>query len=129
MTKREVLTKAVAMDGFTAEEKEVLTKMIAGLDKRSSKPTKAQIANEAVKAEIREVLTAEPKTAKAIAEAVGESTNKVAALLKQIEGVIVTEGKGKNPKTYSIAEQGLLHNKVNPLKQGVDKNNPLQYNG
>jgi len=104
MTKREVLTKAVAMDGFTAEEKEVLTKMIAGLDKRSSKPTKAQIANEAVKAEIREVLTAEPKTAKAIAEAVGESTNKVAALLKQIEGVIVTEGKGKNPKTYSIAE-------------------------
>ncbi len=104
MTKREVLTKAVAMDGFTAEEKEVLTKMIAGLDKRSSKPTKAQIANEAVKAEIREVLSAEPKTAKAIAEAVGESTNKVAALLKQIEGVIVTEGKGKNPKTYSIAE-------------------------
>lgn len=104
MTKREVLTKAVAMDGFTAEEKEVLTKMIAGLDKRSSKPTKAQIANEAVKAEIREVLTAEPQTAKAIAEAVGESTNKVAALLKQIEGVIVTEGKGKNPKTYSIAE-------------------------
>ena len=104
MTKREVLTKAVAMDGFTVEEKEVLTKMIAGLDKRSSKPTKAQIANEAVKAEIREVLTAEPKTAKAIAEAVGESTNKVAALLKQIEGVIVTEGKGKNPKTYSIAE-------------------------
>ena len=104
MTKREVLTKAVAMDGFTAEEKEVLTKMIAGLDKRSSKPTKVQIANEAVKAEIREVLSAEPKTAKAIAEAVGESTNKVAALLKQIEGVIVTEGKGKNPKTYSIAE-------------------------
>ncbi len=104
MTKREVLTKAVAMDGFTAEEKEVLTKMIAGLDKRSSKPTKAQIANEAVKAEIREVLTAEPKTAKVIADAVGESTNKVAALLKQIEGVIVTEGKGKNPKTYSIAE-------------------------
>ena len=104
MTKREVLTKAVAMDGFTAEEKEVLTKMIAGLDKRSSKPTKAQIANEAVKAEIREVLTAEPKTAKAIADEVGESTNKVAALLKQIEGVIVTEGKGKKPKTYSIAE-------------------------
>ena len=104
MTKREVLTKAVAMDGFTAEEKEVLTKMIAGLDKRSAKPTKAQVANEAIKAEIAKVLTAEPKTAKAIADEVGESTNKVAALLKQIEGVIVTEGKGKNPKTYSIAE-------------------------
>lgn len=104
MTKREVLTKAVAMDGFTAEEKEVLAKMIAGLDKRSSKPTKAQIANEAVKAEIREALTAEPMTAKAIADAVGESTNKVAALLKQIEGVVKVEGKGKNPATYYIAE-------------------------
>ena len=79
ITKRDVLTKAMGMD-FT------------------------QVANEAVKAEIAKVLTAEPKTAKAIADAVGESTNKVAALLKQIEGVVVTEGKGKNPKTYSIAE-------------------------
>ena len=104
MTKREVLTKAVAMNGFTAEEKAILTNMIEGLNKRSSKPTKAQIANEVVKAEIRKVLSAEPKSAKVIADAVGESTNKVAALLKQIEGVVVTEGKGKNPKTYSIAE-------------------------
>jgi ABC-type Zn uptake system ZnuABC Zn-binding protein ZnuA len=103
ITKRDVLTKAMGMD-FTEDEIEVIKGMIAGLDKRSAKPTKAQVANEAVKAEIRKVLTAEPKTAKAIAEAVGESTNKVAALLKQIEGVVVTEGKGKNPKTYSIAE-------------------------
>ena len=103
-TRKEVFTKAMGMDAFSAEEKEVFAKAIASLEKRSSKPTKAQIANEAVKAEIREVLTAEPQTAKAIAEAVGESTNKVAALLKKIEGVIVTEGKGKNPKTYSIAE-------------------------
>lgn len=105
MTKREVLTKAVAMDGFTAEEKEVLTKMIAGLDKRSSKPTKAQVANEAIKAEIREVLTAEPKTAKEIAEAVGESTNKVAALLKQIDGVEKVKGeKSKDAARYKIAD-------------------------
>ena len=105
MTKREVFTKAMALtDVFSAEEIAVFEKAIASLDKRSSKPTKAQVANEAVKAEIAKVLSAEPKTAKAIAEAVGESTNKVAALLKQIEGVVVTEGKGKNPKTYSIAE-------------------------
>ena len=105
MTKREVLTKAVGMDGFTVEEKEVLTKMIAGLDKRSSKPTKAQVANEAVKAEIREVLSAEPKTAKEIAEAVGESTNKVAALLKQIEGVEKVKGeKSKDSARYKIAD-------------------------
>ena len=105
MTKREVFTKAMALtDVFSAEEIAVFEKAIASLDKRSSKPTKAQVANEAVKAEIAKVLSTEPKTAKAIAEAVGESTNKVAALLKQIGGVVVTEGKGKNPKTYSIAE-------------------------
>ena len=105
MTKREVFTKDIALtDVFSAEEIEVFKKAIAGLDKRSSKPTKAQIANEAVKAEIAKVLSVEPKSAKVIADAVGESTNKVAALLKQIEGVVVTEGKGKNPKTYSIAE-------------------------
>lgn len=104
-TRKEVFTKAMALtDVFSAEEIEVFKKAIASLDKRSSKPTKAQIANEAIKAEIANVLTVEPKTAKAIADEVGESTNKVAALLKQIEGVIVTEGKGKNPKTYSIAE-------------------------
>ena len=105
-TRKEVFTKAMALtDVFSAEEIEVFKKAIASLDKRSSKPTKLQIANEAIKAEIREVLTAEPKTAKAIADAAGiESTNKVASLLRQMEGVIVTEGKGKNPKTYSIAE-------------------------
>ena len=104
ITKREVLTKVVEGVALSEAEIEVVKGMIESLAKKSSKPTKAQVANEAVKAEIREVLTAEPKTAKAIADEVGESTNKVAALLKQIEGVIVTEGKGKNPKTYSIAE-------------------------
>lgn len=103
-TRKEVFTKAMGMDAFSAEEKEVFAKAIASLDKRSSKPTKAQVANEAIKAKIAETLTAEPQTAKAIAEAVGESTNKVASLLKQIDGVIVTEAKGKNPKSYAIAK-------------------------
>ena len=103
ITKRDVLTKAMGMD-FTEDEIEVIKGMIAGLDKRSAKPTKAQIANEAVKAEIAKVLTAEPKTAKEIAEAVGESTNKVAALLKQIEGVVKVEGKGKKPATYAFVK-------------------------
>lgn len=103
VTKKDVLVKALEMD-FTEEEIEVIKGMITGLEKRSVKPTKAQIANEAVKAEIAKVLTAEPKTAKEIAEAVGESTNKVAALLKQIEGVVKVEGKGKKPATYAYAE-------------------------
>ena len=113
ITKRDVLTKAMGMD-FTEDEIEVIKGMIAGLDKRSAKPTKAQIANEAIEAEIVKVLTAEPQTAKIIAEAVGESTNKVAALLKQIEGVVKVEGKGKNPATYSIAEEGLPSIKSTP---------------
>lgn len=104
MTRREVFTKAMSMDVFSDEEKDVFRKAIESLDKRSSKPTKTQLENEGVKVRIKEVLSSTPMTAKEIAEAVEVSTNKVAALLKQIEGVIVTEGKGKNPKTYAIAE-------------------------
>ena len=104
VTKRDVLTKVLNGEALVPEEIEVVQKMIEQLDKKSSKPTKAQIANEAIKDEIKAVLGAEGKTAKDIADEVGHSTAKVAALLKQIEGVVKTEGKGKNPKTYSIAE-------------------------
>ena len=105
ITKKEVLTKVVEGVALSEAEVEVVKGMIASLEKKSSKPTKTQIANEGVKAQIAEVLTTEPQTAKAIADAAGiQSTNKVASLLRQMEGVIVTEGKGKNPKTYSIAE-------------------------
>ena len=104
MTKREVLVKVVAGEALNAEEVKVVEKMIEQLDKKSSKPTKAQIANEGIKDEIKAVLGAEGKTAKDIAEEVGQSTAKVAALLKQIEGVVKTEGKGKNPATYALAE-------------------------
>ena len=104
MTKREMLTKVMELEGCTDEMKEVAIKMIEALDKKSSKPTKAQIENEAIKVKIAEAMGAEPMTAKAIAEAVGQSTNKVAALLKQIECVVKVEGKGKNPATYYIAE-------------------------
>ena len=104
MTKREVFTKAMEMFAEDSEEREVMAKAIASLDRKSSKPTKAQIENEAIKVKIAEAMGAEPQTAKAIAEAVGQSTNKVAALLKQIEGVVKVEGKGKNPATYYIAE-------------------------
>ena len=104
VTKKDVLTKVLGWNELSEDEVAVVQGMIAGLDKRSAKPTKAQVANEGVKAKIAEVLTTEPQTAKAIAEAVGESTNKVAALLKQIEGVVKVEGKGKNPATYAYAE-------------------------
>ena len=104
MTKREFLVKAMEKFAEGSEEREVAEKMIASLDKKSSKPTKAQIENEAIKVKIAEAMGTEPQTAKAIADEVGYSTAKVAALLKQIEGVVKVEGKGKNPATYHIAE-------------------------
>ncbi len=104
MTKREFLTKTMELEGCTDEMREVATKMIEALDKKSSKPTKAQIENEGIKTEIRAVLGAEPKTARQIADETGYTVNKVAALLKQINGVVKVEGKGKNPATYTIAE-------------------------
>jgi predicted Rossmann fold nucleotide-binding protein DprA/Smf involved in DNA uptake len=104
MTKKEMLTKVMEVEGCTDEMREVATKMIEALDKKSSKPTKAQIENEGIKTEIRAVLGVEPKTARQIADETGYTVNKVAALLKQIEGVVKVEGKGKNPATYTIAE-------------------------
>lgn len=105
MTKKEVLTKAITMDGFTAEEKEVLQKMIDGLVKKSSKPTKAQIENEGYKADIVAVLDENPKTAREIAELVGLSTNKVAALLRAIDGVEKIPGaKSKDAPKYIKVE-------------------------
>lgn len=104
MTKREFLTKVIAMEGLTDEEREVAQKMLNALDKKASKPTKAQLENEGFKAQIAEVLGAEPKTAKEIAEEVGLTTNKVAALLRQIEGVEKVPGaKAKDAPRYRKA--------------------------
>lgn len=126
MTKREVFTKAMNMvDAFTEEEIEVFRKAITALDKRSSKPTKAQIANEGVKADIYAALTSEPQTAKAIAETVGVTTNKVAALIKQIDGVVVTPAKGKNPAMYALAD--VEQYKVTPSVNG--QRGGMQFNG
>ena len=52
ITKKDVLTKAVSLDAFTEDEKAVLTKMIEGLEKKSSKPTKAQLENVGIKNDI-----------------------------------------------------------------------------
>lgn len=104
MTKREFLVAVKELEGCTDEMKAVADKMIAGLDKKSSKPTKAQLANEGVKTQILEVLGDEPKTAREIAEAIGETTNKVAALLRQIDGVEKIPGeKSKDAPKYKKA--------------------------
>lgn len=73
-----------------AEDKETVEKLNAlkaQLEKRNSgerKPTKNQIENEGVKARILELMTAEGKQCKEIAEALGVSGQKCSALLKQL---------------------------------------------
>ena len=106
MTKREFYVQVMALEGCTDEMREVAEKGLAQLDKRASKPTKAQIENEGYKVEIADYLTEEPKEAKEIAEGVGLTVNKVAALLRQLVAdgkAIKIEGKGKKSATYTVA--------------------------
>jgi hypothetical protein len=88
MTYVDALTIAInAVDSETAEK---LTALKAQLMKKksSSKPTKAQLANEAVKEEIREVLGSadEPMTVTEILKAMPNeySSQKISALLRQM---------------------------------------------
>ena len=85
ITRKEVLTKAMGFD-FTAEEKEVIQKMINALEKRTSKPTKAQKENEGIRTEILAYIKENPgKRVGEIAEAVGYTPNKVNALIAQLK--------------------------------------------
>ena len=104
MTKREFYVAVKELEGCTPEMKEVADKCLAQLDKKSSKPTKAQIENEGYKAQIAEYLGDEPQTAKEIAEGVGLSTNKVAALLRAMDGIEKIPGaKSKDAPKYKRA--------------------------
>ena len=109
MTKREFFEAIIAsventeLVEFAQSE---LTKMDERNAKRKNTPSKTAVANEPIKAQIAEVLTSEPMTASDVAEAVGISTQKASALLRQIDGLTVTEvkvkGKGK-VKGYALA--------------------------
>ena len=109
MTRREMFEAIV--NGNVTEEvvamaQNELVKMDERNEKRKNSPSKTAIANEPIKAQIVEVLTTEPLTASDVANAVGISTQKASALLRQIEGLTVTEvkvkGKGK-VKGYALA--------------------------
>lgn len=108
MTKREVLTKVVALvDVFTDEEREVAQKMIDQLDKKSSTPTKAQLENEGIKVDIMNVLAdGKARTAKVLADEVGYSTAKVSALLRALvlDGKVekIPGAKTKDAPTYKV---------------------------
>lgn len=107
MTKKVALTVAIeAIGESNAEAVEVLQNMIVQLEKRASapkKPTKKQVENECVKEAIVTLLTnaEEPMSATAVGEALGITSQKASALLRQIDEVVRTEEKGK--AFFSIA--------------------------
>ena len=109
MTKREFFEAIIAsventeLVEFAQSE---LTKMDERNAKRKNTPSKTAVANEPIKEAIVSILTSEPLTASEVAEKVEISTQKASALLRQIEGLTVTEvkvkGKGK-VKGYALA--------------------------
>ena len=109
MTKREmyeVIANGNINDEVIEMAKNELVKMDERNAKRKNTPSKTALANEPIKAEIVKVLTQEPQSASEIAEKVGISTQKCSALLRQIDGLEVSElkvkGKGK-VKGYAVA--------------------------
>ncbi len=85
MTKREVFVEARDMFAEGLEQRAVMEKAIAQLDKKSSKPTKVQVENIGIKNDILQVIAdGHARTAKEIAEEVGYTVAKVSALLRQI---------------------------------------------
>ena len=108
MTNREFFNAVIA----ETTNAEIASHAVAELEKldarnarRSARPSKTQIANEPLIKAIAEILTSEPQTASEIATKVEISVNKASALLRQIDGLTVTEvkvkGKGK-VKGYAL---------------------------
>ena len=109
MTKREMF-EAIINGNINEEIVEMAKNEIVKMDeknaKRKSTPSKVALANEPIKAKIKEVLTSEPQSASEVAEKVEISVQKASALLRQIDGLAVSEikvkGKGK-VKGYALA--------------------------
>ena len=109
MTRREMY-EVIANGNINDEVIEMAKNEIIKMDERNAKrrnnPSKKSIENEPIKAKIMEVLTEEPMSASEVAEKVEISVQKASALLRQIDGLNVTEikvkGKGK-VKGYSLA--------------------------
>lgn len=114
MTNREFLTAISTNSTLPKELTDFAVNAIASLDKRNehrrTTPTKEQVANEAIKANIVALLIDKAMTASAIGSALGISTQKASALATQLvkDGKVAVEDikvKGKGAvKSYSIKE-------------------------
>ena len=101
-TRKSVLTKAMGFD-FTDEEKEIIERMIASLDKKGSNGVSEKVQAER-KAEYEDIIAYiednSPCTATQIAKALDMSVQKVTARLKNAP-IFIKPAKGKNPKQFS----------------------------
>ena len=111
MTNRDFYT-AVAANEITDEvmafAAAAIEKMDATNEKRCNTPSKAQIENQPLIDKILdEVLTTEPMTASDVAAALGVSTQKASALLRNLDGVVQSEvklPKKGTVKAYALAD-------------------------
>ena len=110
MTNREFFEKVIATvsdEELVAKATEEIEKLDARNAKRKNTPSKKSVENEPIKNAIKAVLSDTPLTASEIAEKVEISTQKASALLKQIDGLAVTDvkvkGKGTR-KAYALAQ-------------------------
>ena len=108
MTNRDMFTEIIngnITDEVIAKVHEELAKLDARNAKRREAVSKKALENAPIVEAIKSVLTEEPQTASEIAEKVEISTQKASALLKQIEGLTVSDvkvkGKGTR-KAYSL---------------------------
>lgn len=108
MTLRDMFTEIVngnLTDEVVAKATEEIAKLDARNAKRRETVSKKALENAPIIEAIKGVLTEEPQTATEIAEKVEISTQKASALLKQIEGLTVSDvkvkGKGTR-KAYSL---------------------------
>lgn len=109
MTRREFFEAVMAVEGIEVELHDFAANEIEKLNarnaKRSSTPSKRSLANGPIKEEIVKVLTHDAQSASEIAEKVGISTQKSSSLLRQIDGLSVSElkVKGRKVKGYALA--------------------------
>jgi len=109
MTRREFFEAVMNHEGISEElsvfAANEIEKLNARNAKRSSTPSKRSLANEPIKEEIVKVLTHDAQSASEIAEKVGISTQKSSSLLRQIDGLAVSElkVKGRKVKGYALA--------------------------
>lgn len=100
----------VALEAVTdAEVVEKLEALKAQLEKRKSanrKPSKAQLANESVKAEILAALTSEGQRCGEIAETLGLTGQRCSALLSQLVTAGLAEKYTEKRVTYFKAVEG-----------------------